>query len=101
MTEYLYGKEYLERQHHLVELLSKDPALDKSGLNYMGRVDKFRAALKKDKRLAVLAREHNWDSATIAHAEKLCDLPGAWIRQLLNAVDAQRRVALMTMISPL
>ncbi|PWN40780.1 putative acyl-CoA oxidase [Ceraceosorus guamensis] len=76
MTEYLYGKEYLERQAQLVELLSKDPALDKSGLNYMGRVEKFRAALKKDKRLAVLAREHNWDSNTIAHAEKLCDLPG-------------------------
>ena len=78
MAEYLFGREYLDKDAELVELLSKDPsgAFDKSTWGYLGRTDKFRAALKKDKRLAQLALEHGWDRNVSQHAESLVDLPG-------------------------
>lgn len=78
MAEYLFGKKYLERDAELVELLSNDPsgAFEKSKWGYLGRTDKFRIALKKDKRLAQLALEHGWDRDVSQHAESLVDLPG-------------------------
>lgn len=78
MSEYLHGKAYLERDAELVQLLSTDPsgAFDKSNWPYLGRTDKFRVALKKDKRLAQLGLEHDWDRETTQHADALCDLPG-------------------------
>ncbi|PWN90058.1 putative acyl-CoA oxidase [Acaromyces ingoldii] len=78
MAAYLHGKKWLQRDAELVELLQNDPsgAFDKSSWNYLGRTDKFRAALKKDKRLAQLAREHSWTREVEQHAESLCDLPG-------------------------
>lgn len=78
MSEYLYGREYLERDAELVQLLQSDDsgAFDKKDLNYLGRTDKFRRALRKDKRLAELALQHGWDRETTLHAESLCDLPG-------------------------
>jgi hypothetical protein len=78
MSEYLHGKEYLQRDAELIELLTNDPsgAFDKSNWAYLGRTDKFRVALKKDKRLAQLALEHGWNRETSQHAETLVDLPG-------------------------
>ncbi|PWN49908.1 putative acyl-CoA oxidase [Violaceomyces palustris] len=78
MSEYLYGKEYLEKDAELVALLTSDTtgAFDKSNWNYLGRTEKFRLALKKDKRIAQLAREHGWDRETINHVESLCDFMG-------------------------
>jgi Acyl-coenzyme A oxidase N-terminal len=78
MSEYLHGKDQLEKEAELVRILESDPsgAFDKSKWNYMGRADKFRHALKKDKRLSQLAREHDWDRETTIRAESLCDLPG-------------------------
>lgn len=78
MSEYLHGKEWLAKDADLVRLLTTDEsgAFDKSDWNYLGRTDKFRLALKKDKRLSQLALEHNWDRDTTIHAESLCDLPG-------------------------
>jgi acyl-CoA oxidase len=78
MSEYLHGREYLQRDAELVELLKNDPsgAFDKSNWAYLGRTDKFRTALRKDKRLAQLALEHGWDREYTQHAEALVDLPG-------------------------
>lgn len=64
-----------DEQAYLVDLLSSDPAFDKSAVHYLGRTDKFRMALKKEKRLAQLALEHGWSSETQTHAEALCDTP--------------------------
>ncbi|PWN38590.1 putative acyl-CoA oxidase [Meira miltonrushii] len=78
MSVYLHGKDQLDKEAELVNILENDPsgAFDKSKWNYMGRADKFRHALKKDKRLSQLAREHDWDRETTIRAEALCDLPG-------------------------
>lgn len=64
-----------DEQAHLVDVLSSDPAFDKSSIHYLGRTEKFRLALKKEKRLAQLAIEHGWSSEMQAHAEALCDTP--------------------------
>lgn len=78
MSEYLHGKAFLEKDAELVGILTSDPsgAFDKSKLNYMGRTERYRMALRKDKRLSQLALEHGWDRDTTMHAETLCDAPG-------------------------
>ncbi|CBQ72769.1 probable acyl-CoA oxidase [Sporisorium reilianum SRZ2] len=76
MAEYIHGKDFLELQERLVNLLSSDPVFDKTSDAYYGRADKFRRAMLKDKRLAQLAAEHGWSQTETAMAEKLADLPG-------------------------
>lgn len=63
-------------QTRLVDILSADPAFDKSRLHYMGRNEKFAFAMVKDKRLAQLAEQYNWSKEEAVFAEALCDLPG-------------------------
>ncbi|KDN42878.1 putative acyl-CoA oxidase [Tilletiaria anomala UBC 951] len=75
MAEYIHGKAYLEEQTYLLNVLANDPAFDKSSMHYLGRTERFRAAMKKDKRLAQLQREHNWSDKTSRHADFLCDSP--------------------------
>ncbi|PWY97738.1 acyl-CoA oxidase [Testicularia cyperi] len=76
MAEYIHGKEYLDAQERMVDLLTSDPVFDKSSDYYYGRADKFRRAMLKDKRLAQLAEEHGWGQFEIQLAEKLADMPG-------------------------
>ncbi len=72
---YIHGKAYLDEQKYLVDILSNDPAFDKSYRHYQGRTEKFRSALVKEKRLAQLILENGWSQETSAHAEFLADTP--------------------------
>lgn len=47
------------------------PAFDKSRLHYMSRTEKFRAGLAKEKRLAQLLIELDWDQKDHNLAESL------------------------------
>ena len=76
MSRYIHGQEFLDRQARILSILENEPALDKSSDFYMGRTDRFRRAMLKDKRLAQLAVEHDWSYDDKALAEKLADLPG-------------------------
>lgn len=54
------------------------PAFDKSRLHYMSRTEKFAAGLAKEKRLAQLLIELEWDQADHTLAESL--LGTSWRR---------------------
>jgi len=78
LASYIHGDDYLQKRAAMVELLSNDEsgAFDKSKIHYLGRTDKFRAALTKDKRLAQLAAENSWGKEENAMSEALMDTPG-------------------------
>jgi acyl-CoA oxidase len=67
MAVYLHGKEYLDRQEKILEVLQNDETFDKSSVYYLGRTEKFKKGLAKDKRLAELTLELGWndDEATM------------------------------------
>lgn len=47
------------------------PAFDKSKLHYMGRGDKYRHGLAKEKRMFQVTREQGWNAKDVALAEEL------------------------------
>ncbi|MBW0520497.1 hypothetical protein O181_060212 [Austropuccinia psidii MF-1] len=73
---YLYGQDYLDRVNKLLQIIQVEEAFDKKRLNYQGRDDRFRHALRKEKRFVQLAKEHNWDPDDMSLAETLIDIPG-------------------------
>ncbi|GAA5866348.1 hypothetical protein JCM1840_004092 [Sporobolomyces johnsonii] len=78
LTEFLYGKDYLERVNRILPVLENDPAFDKSQIHYMDRGDKFRHGLAKEKRLVQVSRELGWDEEDNKVAEELLDMPAAF-----------------------
>lgn len=50
---------------------NKQPAFDKSGIHYMGRSEKYRYGLAKEKRLYNLTEELGWNTADVIMAESL------------------------------
>ncbi|EPQ32450.1 uncharacterized protein PFL1_00646 [Pseudozyma flocculosa PF-1] len=100
MAEYIHGKDWLDMQARLLEILENDPVFDKSSDFYLSRTDKFRRAMLKDKRLAQLTHEHNWGQTEVQVAEKLADLPGPFglhksmfLTTLYNQGDDEQRKA--------
>lgn len=76
LAVYLYGTAYLERVRKLLRIIEPEEAFDKRRHNYLGRSERFRHALRKEKRFAQLAQEHKWDSADALMADMLIDTPG-------------------------
>lgn len=76
LTVYLYGQPYLDRMARLLNLIQPEEAFDKTRLNYQGRSERFRHALRKEKRFVQLAKEHGWDAEDTTMAEMLIDMPG-------------------------
>ncbi|KAH9815900.1 acyl-CoA dehydrogenase/oxidase C-terminal [Melampsora americana] len=76
LTTYLYGQPFLDRQAKLLNIIQNEEAFDKTRLNYQGRSERFRHALRKEKRFVQLAKEHQWDGEDTAMAEMLIDMPG-------------------------
>ncbi|GAA5858811.1 hypothetical protein JCM8547_004998 [Rhodosporidiobolus lusitaniae] len=75
---YLYGSEYVERMRRILAIVEKEPAFDKTHIHYMGRGDRFRHGLRKEKRLSQLTVEHGWTSEDVKMAENLIDLPATF-----------------------
>lgn len=76
LAVYIYGEEYLTRMKKLLKVIETEEAFDKKRLNYQGRSEEFRHALRKEKRFVQLAQEHGWDSEDLQMAEVLIDIPG-------------------------
>lgn len=78
LANYIHGEEFLQKRKAMVELLENDEtgAFDKSKTHYLGRTDKFRAAMVKDKRMAVLGAQNDWTREDTSMAESLIDTPG-------------------------
>ena len=63
MAVFIRGQDLLDRQARLLEVITKEPAFDKSRIPYQGRGDKFSHGLAKEKRFVQLAQEHGWSGA--------------------------------------
>jgi hypothetical protein len=53
-----------------------------SAASYVGRQEKFRLGLRKEKRVVELAKKYNWDSKDISMAEFLIDFRAAFVRNI-------------------
>ncbi|BGP42760.1 hypothetical protein JCM10450v2_006871 [Rhodotorula kratochvilovae] len=78
LREYIYGKEFLERQARILPIVENEPAFDKSQIHYMSRSEKYAHGLKKEKRLVQLTRELGWSAEDVKVADELIDMPAAF-----------------------
>ncbi|GAA6050970.1 hypothetical protein JCM3770_005348 [Rhodotorula araucariae] len=78
LRDYIYGREFLERQARILPIVENEPAFDKSQIHYMSRSEKFRHGLKKEKRLVQLTRELGWSAEDVKVADDLIDMPAAF-----------------------
>jgi acyl-CoA oxidase len=60
LTEYLYGREWLDTRDEILKILQAEKIFDKSQNYFAGRIDRFEKALARAKRLRQLADEHDW-----------------------------------------
>jgi len=76
MSLYLFGTTYLEQLNRILSIVQHEEAFDKKRLNYQGRDARFRHALRKEKRLIQIAKDHKWSEEDMSMAEMLIDMPG-------------------------
>ena len=78
LSNFLFTKEVLERQERILKILQAEKVFDKS-LNYFdGRVDRFKTALARAKRLRQLQVKHNWNRDEYMVANELISEPGPY-----------------------
>lgn len=78
LSNFLFTKEVLERQDRILKILEAEKVFDKSQNYFDGRVDKFKTALARAKRLRQLQVKHNWDQADYVCANELVSEPGPY-----------------------
>src|ERR1700722_18818073 len=62
LSNFLFTREVLERQQRILEILQSEKIFDKSQNYFDGRVDKFKTALARGKKLRLLQVKHNWNN---------------------------------------
>lgn len=75
LSNFILGKDYLERQERILALLQAEPAFDKSGNYTMGRLEKFPVGLARAKKLRQLQVKHNWNFEDFKMADSLISEP--------------------------
>lgn len=60
VTKFLFDEDELEKKHEILKILQSEQVFDKSQNYFSGRVDRFKTALARAKRLRQLAVEHEW-----------------------------------------
>lgn len=78
LRRYLHGEDYIKRQARVLALLEHEPAFEKGRLHYLGREDKFKAGLAKEKRLTSIAMGEGFGSEEMAVAAELLDMPASF-----------------------
>jgi acyl-CoA oxidase len=76
MSLYLFVTTYLGHLNRILSIVQHEEAFDKKRLNYQGRDARFRHALRKEKRLVQIAKDHKWTAEDMSMAEMLIDMPG-------------------------
>ena len=71
LKQYLHGNERIEQLSRMLPILENEPAFNKAGIHYMGRSEKYRYGLAKEKRMVQLQNELNWSPAEVALADEL------------------------------
>jgi acyl-CoA oxidase len=75
LSNFLFTKEVLERQDRILSILQAEKVFDKSQNYFDGRVDRFKTALARAKRLRQLQVKHNWDRDEYMTANELISEP--------------------------
>lgn len=78
LSNLLFTKEALDRRNGILRILENEKIFDKSRDYFDGRVDKFKTALARAKRLRQLQVEHNWDAYDLNVANELISEPGPY-----------------------
>lgn len=56
LSKFMYTEKWLDKMNKVLEVITDEPAFDKSGRYYQSRKDKIATGLWKDKRMVELAR---------------------------------------------
>lgn len=78
LSNFLFTKAVLERQQRILAVLQSEKVFDKSQNYFDGRVDRFKTALARAKRLRQLQVKHNWDKEEYNVASELISEPGPY-----------------------
>merc|ERR1712144_181601 len=78
LSNFLFTKDVLERQAKILKILEAEKVFDKSQNYFDGRVDKFKTALARAKRLRQLQVKHNWNRDDYMMANDLISEPGPY-----------------------
>ncbi|KAL8711357.1 MAG: hypothetical protein Q9220_004254 [cf. Caloplaca sp. 1 TL-2023] len=78
LSEFLFTKEVLARQDRILDILTSENVFDKSQNYFDGRVDRFKTALARQKRLQQLSVEHEWSRDEYQMASELISEPGPY-----------------------
>ncbi|KAI4264067.1 MAG: hypothetical protein L6R42_000805 [Xanthoria sp. 1 TBL-2021] len=78
LSNFLFTKEVLARQDRVLDILTSDKVFDKSQNYFDGRVDRFRTALARAKRLQQLSVKHKWSQDEYQMASELISEPGPY-----------------------
>lgn len=97
LSNFLFTKEILDRKQRILAILQAEKVFDKSQNYFDGRVDRFKTALARAKRLRQLETEHKWDMDELMVATDLISEPGpyglhasmylVWLPRYLNVLD--------------
>jgi Acyl-coenzyme A oxidase N-terminal len=78
LSNLLFTKEVLERKQRVLSILQAEKVSDKSQNYFDGRVERFRTALARAKKLRQLQVKNNWDSGEFMAANELISEPGPY-----------------------
>jgi acyl-CoA oxidase len=78
LSNFLFTKEVIERQERILKILQAEKVFDKSQNYFDGRVDRFKTALARAKRLRQLQVKHNWNRDEYMCANDLVSEPGPY-----------------------
>lgn len=78
LSAFLFTKPVIERQARILRILQAEPVFDKSRNYFDGRVDRFKTALARSKRLAQLQKIYAWDKDDFLMANELVSEPGPY-----------------------
>lgn len=78
LSEFLFTKDVLNRQDRILNILTSEKVFDKSQNYFDGRVERFRTALARQKRLQQLSVKHKWSKDEYVMASELISEPGPY-----------------------
>ncbi|KAL9602254.1 MAG: hypothetical protein Q9219_001978 [cf. Caloplaca sp. 3 TL-2023] len=78
LSEFLFTRDVLDRQDRILNILTSEKVFDKSQNYFDGRVERFQAALARQKRLQQLFIKYNWTRDDYIMASELISEPGPY-----------------------
>lgn len=78
LSNFLFGKETLDRKKKILKVLESEKVFDKSQNYFAGRNERFETALARAKRLNQLTRSNGWNNDEFVMATELISEPGPY-----------------------